>query len=97
MRQHLWKDDAPCKDLDTNLFFDVYEDNADTRLMVDALCIACPLAKKCFAVGVSGKEWGVWGGVYIESGQISREFNNHKTKVDWADTWQTLTNDKDIK
>jgi hypothetical protein len=54
----------------------------------------CPLARKCFANGVSGKEWGVWAGVYLEDGKISREFNNHKTKADWADTWQILTTDK---
>jgi hypothetical protein len=54
----------------------------------------CPLARKCFANGVSGKEWGVWGGVYLEDGKVSREFNNHKTKADWADTWQVLTMDK---
>ncbi len=36
----------------------------------------------------------VWGGVYLEDGKVSREFNNHKTKADWADTWQVLTMDK---
>jgi hypothetical protein len=94
VKQHLWKDDAPCKDLDTNIFFDKYEDDVDSRFLVDALCMQCPLARKCFANGVSGKEWGVWGGVYLEDGKISREFNNHKTKADWADTWQILTTDK---
>jgi hypothetical protein len=94
MKQHLWKDDAPCLDLDTNIFFDNYEEVVDTRLMVDALCRSCPVAKKCFAVAVSGKEWGVWGGIYLEGGEISREFNNHKTKSNWADTWQSLTMEK---
>jgi hypothetical protein len=91
MKQHLWKDDAPCRDLKTDLFFDEYEENPDTRYMVDALCRQCPLSRKCLAVAVSNKEWGVWGGVYFEDGKISREFNNHKTKSDWADTWQKLT------
>lgn len=91
MKQHLWKDDAPCRDLNTNLFFDEYEEKPDVRYMVDALCMQCPLARKCLAVAVSNKEWGVWGGVYFEDGKISREFNNHKTKADWADTWQKLT------
>ena len=91
MKQHLWKDDAPCRDLNTDLFFDKYEEVVDTRYMVDALCMSCPMARKCLAVAVSNKEWGVWGGVYFEDGKISREFNNHKTKADWADTWQKLT------
>jgi len=93
MKQHVWKDDALCLGLDTNIFFEKYEDNSDSRTIVDSLCIACPVARECFAVGVSSKEWGVWGGVYIESGEISREFNKHKSKEDWSDTWKKLTMD----
>jgi hypothetical protein len=52
------------------------------------------MATQCFAVGVSQKEWGVWGGIYIENGKISREFNRHRSKADWAETWQYLTMDK---
>lgn len=94
MKQHLWKEDAPCLDLNTNIFFDQYEEVVDTRYMVDALCNSCPVARQCLAVAVSNKEWGVWGGVYFEDGKISREFNNHKTKSDWADTWQKLTTEQ---
>ncbi len=93
MKQHLWKDDAPCRDFDTNLFFEDYEDNINNRLKIDGVCTACPMVKQCFAVGISGKEWGVWGGVYLENGEISREFNNHKSKHDWADMWQKMTTD----
>lgn len=93
MKQHVWKDDASCLGLDTNIFFEKYEEDTALRLAVDSICNSCPVSKKCFAVGVSGKEWGVWGGVYLELGQISREFNNHKTKTDWAQTWQILTMD----
>lgn len=93
MKQHVWKDDASCLGLDTNIFFEKYEEDTALRLAVDSICGSCPVARKCFAVGISGKEWGVWGGVYIESGEISREFNNHKTKSDWAQTWKTLTMD----
>jgi len=48
----------------------------------------------CFAVGISEKSYGVWGGVYLDKGKISREFNNHKSKEDWAETWKYLTMDK---
>jgi hypothetical protein len=94
MKQHLWKDDAKCLDLDTNLFFEKYEDNPELRPNVDSLCLMCPVVKQCFAVGISGKEWGVWGGIYIEHGDISREINKHKTKQDWANIWKTLTLEK---
>jgi hypothetical protein len=91
MKQHLWKDEGACFGLDTNLFFDKYEEDNLVRQAVDSICAGCPVAKRCFAVGVSGKEWGVWGGIFLDTGSISREFNNHKTKKDWAATWQSLT------
>lgn len=94
MKQHLWKDEGDCFGLDTNLFFDKYEEDVLVRQAVDSICAGCPVAKRCFAVGVSGKEWGVWGGVFLDTGTVSREFNNHKTKKDWADTWQSLTTEK---
>ena len=50
MNQHLWKDDAPCRDFDTNLFFEEYEDNINNRLNIDGVCTACPMVKQCFAL-----------------------------------------------
>ena len=93
MDKHEWKDQGSCRDYDTNMFFDTYEENENLRPAIDKLCSACPMAKICFAVGVSQKEWGVWGGIYVENGKISREFNKHRTKSDWANTWQYLTMD----
>ena len=29
----------------------------------------------------------------LKDGKISKEFNRHKTKLQWGDTWQYLTND----
>lgn len=89
-----WKDDGSCLDFDTNLFFDKYEEDELLRPAIDKLCSECPVSKTCFAVGVSQKEWGIWGGVYLENGGISKEFSKHKTKADWANTWQYLTMEK---
>lgn len=91
-----WKDDALCKGDDVNLFFDKYEEDIEVRKEVDSLCSICPMARMCFAVGVSQKAYGVWGGIYLDRGKISREMNKHKTKEDWGNTWQYLTIDKDI-
>lgn len=93
MDNHEWKESAKCKDFDTNIFFDKYEDDEKLRLAVDNLCSECPVAKQCFAVGASQKEWGVWGGIYLENGKISKEFNKHRNKEDWAKTWLYLTMD----
>ncbi len=93
MPKHEWKDNGLCLEYDTNLFFEKYEEDELLRPAIDKLCSRCPVSKMCFAVGVSQKEWGVWGGIYLEGGQLSKEFSKHKSKQDWANTWQYLTVD----
>lgn len=95
MDRHEWKNSASCKDYDVNLFFDKYEENENLRQAIDKICSNCPIARECFSVGISQKEWGVWGGVYLESGKISREFNRHRSKADWAEKWKNLTQTKE--
>jgi hypothetical protein len=92
--KHKWKDEAACIDFDRNLFFDKYEEDLNLRPAIDKFCGECPVARQCFAVGISQKEWGVWGGIYLENGKISREFGRHRTKDQWATTWQKLTMDE---
>lgn len=94
MAQDNWEELAACNGFDRELFFDKYESDLTLRPAIEDLCSRCPIARKCFAVGVSGKEYGVWGGVYLENGKISREFGRHRSKADWATTWQYLTMDK---
>jgi hypothetical protein len=94
MNRNEWKDEAACRGYDTNLFFEKYEDDSTLRPVIEKICASCPVAKQCFAVGVSQKEWGVWGGIYLENGKISREFSRHRTKENWSQTWQYLTMDK---
>jgi hypothetical protein len=93
MKNQEWRDESLCEGYDTNLFFDKYEENEKLRSAIDKLCSTCPVARQCFATGVSNKEWGVWGGVYLESGKISKEFNSHKDKEAWSETWKYLTTD----
>lgn len=96
MNKHKWKDKAKCLNLDTNLFFDKYEETESLRSAVDNLCRSCPVQRTCFAVGISNKEWGVWGGVYLENGDISKEFNKHKGKDGWSIMWQSLTTEEEF-
>jgi hypothetical protein len=86
---------ALCLNMDTNMFFEHYEENKDLAKKVDLLCIKCPAQRQCLAYGVSNAEWGVWGGVYLEGGKISREFNDHKDKKDWFDIWSGATMEKE--
>lgn len=80
--------------MDTNIFFDKYEENEELRSAVDDLCNKCPVQRDCLASAVSRQEWGVWGGVYFEKGKISKEFNSHKSKDKWFDVWSSLTMEK---
>lgn len=93
-----WKNDAKCLGMDTDIFFDKYEEDPGIAMSIDKLCNTCKVNKQCFAVGVSQKEWGVWGGVYLKAGNIDKEFNQHKTKTAWFDTWKSLTmeNENDL-
>jgi hypothetical protein len=91
MQDHSWKYKAACLGEDTNDFFDTYEEDIESRSLIDKICRQCPVRKICFATAISNKETGVWGGIYLEQGDISREFSKHKTRQDWADTWQALT------
>ena len=89
-----WKDNASCKHFELSLFFEKYEENENLRKAVEDVCFSCPVQRTCFAVGVSQKEWGVWGWVYLENGKVSREFSKHKTKKEWGETWKKLTTDR---
>lgn len=87
----MWQDEAKCLNQDFSIFFEIYEDNPKMRKTIDGICAECPARKRCFAQGVNGKEWGIWGGVYLEDGLPSKEFNDHRSKDDWFGTWQSLT------
>ena len=89
-----WSKYASCLDFDTDLFFDKYEESEQIASTVDVLCQKCPVQRDCLAAGVSNQEWGVWGGVYLENGKISKEFNKHKDNQDWFDIWSSATMDK---
>lgn len=94
MKNQKWKNDGLCIDYDISMFFEKYEEGSiEYKNNLDQFCLNCPVVKMCFAVGVSGKEYGLWGGVYLEDGEPSREFNSHKTKENWVKHWKTLTMD----
>lgn len=89
-----WRDYGNCAEApDPEAWFDVYEDNPNVRSAVDAICMSCPVQKLCFSYGVSHKEWGNWGGVYLVDGKPDKEYNNHRSTDDWTVLWEALTMD----
>lgn len=81
-----WWHIAVCRGMDTNLFYDKYENDINIAKGIDEACMSCPVMKMCYQSGVDNSEYGVWGGVYLSSGEIDKSKNLHKT----ADTWKRL-------
>jgi hypothetical protein len=78
-----WYQFAACNNMDTNWFYDIYETDIHIAKQADKVCLHCPVAKNCFNEGVSGREFGVWGGVYLNLGRIDKSSNSHKTEEVW--------------
>lgn len=78
-----WYHLAACKNMDINYFYDTYETDLETAKQIDQMCMHCPVAKFCYEEGVSNKERGVWGGVYLNLGRVDSDYNKHKTPEHW--------------
>ena len=78
-----WFDLALCLGMDTNLFFDKYESDISIAKNIDQACLSCPVRKICYDAGVENKDYGVWGGIYLSSGEVDKVRNAHKTKDIW--------------
>jgi phage major head subunit gpT-like protein len=75
-----------CRGMDTNLFYDKYEADPNVAKSIDEACLSCPVIKMCYKSGIENSEYGVWGGVYMSSGEIDKSKNLHKT----IDIWKKL-------
>ena len=73
-----WTDEAECKGLDRELFFDIYEQNPKKAAEVDELCFTCPVRLECLKFGVDTNGTGCFGGTYLILGKYSKARNNHK-------------------
>ena len=78
-----WYKLALCLGMDTNLFFDKYEADVNIAKSIDEACLSCPVIKLCYDNGVANSDYGVWGGVYLNSGSHDKLRNAHKTKDVW--------------
>ncbi len=62
-------------------------------LLIACAVLALLLRNECLQWGISHEEWGVWGGIYLELGKKSEEFNEHKTQEVWDELLIQLTHD----
>lgn len=81
-----WYHLSACKDMPINWFYDDYEADKQLAAQIDQMCMHCPVVKQCYAEGLSNKERGVWGGVYLDIGRPDKQHNSHKE----SDIWKRL-------
>ena len=81
-----WFHLAACNNMPINWFYDDYESNKTHAAQMDETCLACPVARFCLEEGIKGKEFGVWGGIYLNLGRVDKDQNAHKT----PETWKAL-------
>ena len=56
-----WRQEAACRDLDTDLFFPVTEEEAGPA---KAVCATCPVREACLEFALlTRQDDGVWGGL----------------------------------
>lgn len=78
-----WYHLSACRGTSINWFYDLYEQDKTHAKIVDEMCLSCPVAKQCLADGQAGKDFGVWGGVYLNLGRVDPDQNKHKTPEVW--------------
>jgi hypothetical protein len=78
-----WFDLALCLNMDTNLFFEKYETDLNIARNIDQACLSCPVISICYEQGKENDDYGVWGGIYLNSGSVDKVRNAHKTKEVW--------------
>lgn len=78
-----WYHLAICRGMDTNLFYEKYESDINIAKSIDQACLSCPVISICYQSGIDNNEYGIWGGVYLNSGSIDKARNIHKTPEIW--------------
>lgn len=78
-----WYQFAACNNMETNWFYDTYETDVHIAKQADNVCVHCPVARQCLKEGISNREFGVWGGVYLNLGRVEKASNSHKTDEVW--------------
>lgn len=79
-----WYHLSICRNMDTNWFYDDYENDPVFAGIMDDICISCPVRSMCLREAVENNEYGLWGGVYLNNGKSDPARNAHKTDDVWA-------------
>ncbi len=88
-----WTDLAACSGVNTEFFFDLYENDPILAKNIDEMCLVCPVSKQCLKAGMANDEYGIWGGVYLSLGKLDKARNSHKTQEVWK-RWKNKNDQK---
>lgn len=82
-----WTDLGTCSSIglefitgDGDIFFDLYEKNPNQAKATDSMCLRCPVTSECFNYGQDNQLTGVFGGFYLNRGDVDQSRNKHKTE-----------------
>lgn len=81
MESDLWKDDANCKNVDTNVFFPNDMGQINPEKMTEALlyCNNCSVSEQCLEYAINSNiQVGIWGGM---STRARRQIAAERRKV----------------
>lgn len=85
-----WYHLSLCKNMPLNWFYDEYESDPVMAETMDKTCMVCPVRKQCLREGVEQKNFGLWGGVFLNNGQPDKRANAHKTDDIWGEIRESL-------
>lgn len=76
-----WKKLGLCASgkFDPDWWFDGYND-VNTARIVDDICRSCPVRLQCLEEGLENKDYGCWGGVFLDNGKPDKGKNAHKSE-----------------
>lgn len=70
-----WREDAICREVDTDLFFPVGSSprSIETAELAKAICATCPVQVQCLKFAVAtNQHYGIWGGCDEEERRVIR-------------------------
>ena len=78
-RYEPWREDAACRDEDTNIFFPLNDDAAGPAL---AICAQCPVRAQCLEWALATRQDdGIWGGLTENERRVVRRKRRAATRA----------------
>lgn len=87
-----WYNLAICQGMQLKWFHEDYEADPVFAKVMDSICLSCPVRSMCLREGIENKEYGLWGGVFLDNGKTDEPKNAHKSTETWNRIKESLIN-----